>query len=178
MAAIETGHCGHVDKGVAREGNSIDADHRSDSEYVFRRIERLALAREQASVALRRRLLREGYNDDVIEQALARALSCGLVDDTRYAEVLVRSRLSQGRGRKGIAAELADLDITPTVVSELLGIEDDDAEEVERALAVLERKPPSVKNRREGAYRRLMQKGYGTSVATTVARRWSESHTS
>lgn len=104
-----------------------------------------------------------------------RALSCGLVDDARYAEVLVRSRLSQGRGAQGIAAELDALGIDASVVPgwpEEFAV--DHESEVERALALLDRKPPRAKNGRDAAFRRLVQKGFGASVASTAARVWSE----
>ncbi|MRZ30570.1 regulatory protein RecX, partial [Paeniclostridium sordellii] len=41
-------------------------------------------------------------------------------------------------------------------------------------LALLDRKPPRAKNKRDAAYRRLAQKGFGASVASTAARIWSE----
>ena len=50
----------------------------------------------------------------------------------------------------------------------------DDAGELARALAVLDRRPPRAKNLRDAAYRRLVQKGYGSSVASSAARRWCE----
>ena len=161
----------------SKSANAPGHDH-DGSERAFRKIERLACSREQASEALRRRLAREGFDEAAIEAALSRALACGLVDDRRYADVLVRSRLSQGRGKRGIAAELADLGIDPDCV---VALDDpagsgDDASEVERALAVLDRKPPRSKNRRDAAYRRLVQKGFGASVASTAARQWCEAN--
>ena len=156
---------------TARTGASA-AD---EAERAFRKIERLALAREQASAALRARLAREGFAPEAADAAVDRALSCGLVDDARYAEVLVRSRLSQGRGAQGIAAELDALGIDASVVPgwpEEFAV--DHESEVERALALLDRKPPRAKNRRDAAFRCLVQKGFGASVASTAARVWSE----
>ena len=146
-----------------------------DAECAFRKIERLSLVREQASAALRTRLRREGFSEQATERALERALACGLVDDTRFAEVLMRSRLSQGRGAQGIEAELARLAIDADTVPgwpEDFAVDDDS--EIERALAVLDRKPPRAKNQRDAAYRRLAQKGFGASVASTAARLWTE----
>ena len=57
--------------------------------------------REQSSSALRSRLVREGFPEGAACAAVERAVACGLVDDRRYADVLVRSRLAQGRGRRG-----------------------------------------------------------------------------
>ena len=127
----------------------------SDPDAAFRKIERLCLVRERASEQLRQRLAREGFEAEAVEAALDRALACGLVDDGRFADVLVRSRLAQGRGRRGIAAELENLGIDADGV-EALAAADDDAGEVDRALALLDRKPPRAKNRRDAAYRRLL----------------------
>lgn len=154
---------------------SVEALAADDAERAFRKIERLALAREQASAALRARLVREGFPPEAADAAVGRALACGLVNDARYAEVLVRSRLSQGRGAQGIAAELESLGIDASVVPgwpEEFAV--DHESEVARALALLDRKPPRAKNKRDAAYRRLAQKGFGASVASTAARIWSE----
>lgn len=148
----------------------------ADPAAAFRKIERLCLAREQASERLRQRLARDGFEPEAVEAALSRALACGLVDDARFADVLVRSRLSQGRGRRGIAAELEGLGIDAGSVEALAELEGDDAGEVERALALLDRKPPRAKNRRDAAYRRLVQKGFGASASSTAARLWCEAH--
>lgn len=148
-----------------------DADERA-----FRKIERLCLVREQASEQLRQRLARDGFDSEAVEAALARALACGLVDDGRFADVLVRSRLSQGRGRRGIAAELESLGIDAHGVEALAAADGDDGAEVDRALALLDRKPPRAKNRRDAAYRRLAQKGFSASVSATAARLWCEAN--
>lgn len=145
-----------------------------ESERAFRKIERLACRREQASEALRRRLARDGFEPTAIDEALARAVRCGLVDDGRFAEVLVRSRLAQGRGRRGIAAELADLGIDASGIAVLFDDTGGDDDEVERALSVLDRRPPKAKNRRDAAYRRLVQKGFAAAVASSAARLWCE----
>lgn len=161
--------------GGVPQAASVEALAADDAERAFRKIERLALAREQASAALRARLVREGFPPEAADAAVGRALACGLVDDARYAEVLVRSRLSQGRGAQGIAAELESLGIDASVVPgwpEEFAV--DHESEVVRALALLDRKPPRAKNKRDAAYRRLAQKGFGASVASTAARIWSE----
>lgn len=152
-----------------------EADGADEAERAFRKIERLACSREQASEALRRRLARDGFSAEAAEAAVGRAVSCGLVDDRRYADVLVRSRLAQGRGVQGIRAELSSLGIEPPCEDGFAGeLSDDHDSEVERALGVLERKPPRAKNARAAAYRRLMQKGFGAAVSTAAARIWHE----
>ena len=153
------------------DAGEVDEDVRlSDPDAAFRKIERLCLVRERASEQLR-----EGFEAEAVEAALDRALACGLVDDGRFADVLVRSRLAQGRGRRGIAAELESLGIDADGV-EALAAADDDAGEVDRAHALLDRKPPRAKNRRDAAYRRLAQKGFSASVSSSAARLWCEAN--
>lgn len=162
--------------GISEVNPQCPQDPHADPAAAFRKIERLCLVREQAGEQLRQRLARDGFEPDAVETAVARALACGLVDDSRFADVLVRSRLAQGRGRRGIAAELEALGIDADGVEALAAGDGDDAGEVDRALALLDRKPPRAKNRRDAAYRRLAGKGFSASVSSTAARLWCESN--
>lgn len=141
-----------------------------------KKIERLCNVREQCSSQLHTRLLRDGFDEDVAAEAITWALRCGLVDDERFADTLVRSRLSAGKGISGIARELTRLGIDPSTVELLQEREREGSEaEIERALLLLRRKPPRAKNAREAGYRRLVQKGYSSAVAASAARQWWES---
>lgn len=138
----------------------------------FDRIVRLVSVRDRCESELRRRLLREGYREDELEDAIERAVGCGLVDDLRFADALIRTRISQGRGRRGIQDELSRLDIEPSMLE---GWPDDyfpDGvhDELERALDVLRRHPPRAKNVLQSSYRKLISKGFDSSVATQAAR--------
>ncbi|MDM8289146.1 RecX family transcriptional regulator [Slackia piriformis] len=164
-----------------REASSFQAlgakeDPKQSVKGALRKIERLCAVREQSSVLLTQRLVREGFDESCVSEAVSQALSWGLLDDMRYAECLVRTRLAAGRGISGIERELAKCGIA---LSELDGwperFDVSEEGEVERALAVLRKSPPRSKNRREGAYRKLCTKGFSASVATTAARLWSES---
>lgn len=165
--------CDGEDGGGAKPAEPA-VDAADEQQRAFRKIERLCLVREQASAQLRSRLARDGFGPEAIEGALRRALGCGLVDDGRFADVLVRSRLSQGKGRRGIVAELASLGIDADGVEALAAGDDGDEDEVARALALLERRPPRARNPRDAAYRRLVQKGFSSSAASSAARRWTE----
>ena len=158
--------------------SSKDASKALTEEQAFRKIERLACMREHASKALQARLEKDGFDSQIAQAAIERALRCGLISDERFADVLVRSRLSQGRGLQGIAAELATLDIDPYSVTAYLEATEGQTgpDELARALAFLDAKPPRGKRLRDSAYRKLMQKGYGASVSASAARIWSEVH--
>ena len=158
--------------------SSKDAPKALTEEQAFRKIERLACMREHASKALQARLEKDGFDSQIAQAAIERALRCGLISDERFADVLVRSRLSQGRGLQGIAAELITLDIDPYSVTAYLEATEEQTgpDELSRALAFLDAKPPRGKRLRDSAYRKLMQKGYGASVSASAARIWSEEH--
>ena len=160
------------------QNSSEDVPEALTEEQAFRKIERLACMREHASKALQTRLEKDGFDSQVAQAAIKRALRCGLISDERFADVLVRSRLSQGRGLQGIAAELVTLDIEPYSVTAYLEATEGQTgpDELARALAFLDAKPPRGKRLRDSAYRKLMQKGYGASVSASAARIWSEEH--
>lgn len=154
-----------------------DAD-RDQADSAFAKIQRLLCIREHASALLHKRLLSSGYDDRIASEAVQRAINCGLVSDERYADVLVRSRLSQGKGLRGIAFELEQADIDPQTVpayQEAL-FRDSGPDELARALSLLAAKPPKAKRIREAAYRKLVQKGYESSVAASAARIFAEQH--
>ena len=172
-----------------------------DETRAFEKVTRLACSRERGSRELIDRLVRDGFTQEVAESAVRRALDCGLIDDTRYGAVLIRTRVAQGRGRKGIEDELERAGIAASdipgwpeeffsvddfdpfrvnanaeddVVGCTFGSESSDEQEIARALALLRRKPPRSKNIQASAYRKLVTKGYSTSVASAATRRFME----
>lgn len=159
---------------VANAEHAKSSDGSGDE--VFKRIVSLLNASEKSERKIRERLYQLDFIESEIEPAIARAKEYGFIDDIRYGEVLVRSRVAQGRGSAGIERELYDNDINPFDIPgypEEFGINPD--LEFERALDLLRRKPPRAKNAREAAYRKLVQKGFPVSVASSAARAWHES---
>lgn len=179
----------------------IMAERTEDETKAFEKVTRLACARERGSRELVDRLVRDGFSREVAKSAVQRALDCGLIDDVRYGAVLIRTRVAQGCGRKGIEDELERAGIAASdipgwpeeffsvddfdpfrvnanaedgVVGCSFGCESNDEQEVERALALLRRKPPRSKNIQASAYRKLVTKGYSTSVASVATRRFME----
>mgnify|MGYP002771528027 FL=1 len=160
-------------------GRSKQSDATQDqADSAFAKIQRLLCIREHASALLHKRLLSSGYDEHIASEAVQRAIDCGLVSDERYADVLVRSRLSQGKGLRGIAFELEQADIDPQTVpayQEALFC-DSGPDELARALSLLAAKPPKAKRIREASYRKLVQKGYESGVAASAARIFAGQH--
>ena len=141
-----------------------------------KKIERLCAVRERCSSEVSERLDREDFPEDVVEEAVAWAVRCGFIDDARFADVFVRSRLAAGKGIAGISRELSSFGIDPQAVESLTDHEKlGRGNEIDRALVLLRRKPPRAKNARDAAYRRLIQKGFSSDVASSAAREWFES---
>ena len=112
----------------------------------FKKILKLASIREQASKKLHERLIKDGFSEQAVSNALGRATDAHIVDDERYAEAFMRTQLAQGKGRRGVERALEQLDI------------DSPSEEAWQL-----------------AYEQSCQKGYSADVAASAARRWSES---
>lgn len=149
----------------------------TSAEDAFKKILALVNASDKSERMIRDRLARLDFTESAAESAIVRAKECGFIDDIRYGEVLVRSRISQGKGSAGIERELYENGIDPHDIPgypEEFGIDPD--LEFDRALSLLERKPPQAKNAREAAYRKLVQKGFPSSVASSAARVWYDTH--
>ena len=149
--------------------------HSNDKKDALKKIVALVNVSERSEHAVRERLARDGYTAEEIEHAVARALEYGFIDDMRFASILIRSRLVQGKGSAGIRRELAghgiELDDVPGWPYDF---EVDEEDEESRAFAYLQSHPTRSKNKRDGAYRKLVQRGFSSSVAARVARQWAE----
>ena len=160
-----------VDDSATRD----DGGHDGESARAFKKIIDLVNAADRSEKTLRERLARLGFSEASIDESIERARSYGFVDDMRFAEVLIRSRISQRKGSAGIERELVSHGIDPDQVD---GWPDayvaDFDNELDSALSLLDAKPPRSKNLRDGAYRKLMQRGFPTSVASSAARMWAE----
>lgn len=62
--------------------------------------------REHSALQLKRKLESRGYDESTVEQTVSDLAERGWQSDSRYAEMLVRSRISQGYGRLYIEGEL------------------------------------------------------------------------
>lgn len=158
--------------GVGSRG--IDAPEKT-ADAAFRKILHWVSVRERSSAYVRDRLIRDEYPPDAVEEALDRAMRVHAVDDRRYSDALIRMKLAAGRGLRDAEAEIESLGIEPSSLDAWREhAERGSNAEVDRALALLRRRPPRAKHLREAAFRKLVSQGYSTDVASTAARQWSE----
>ena len=146
------------DTGKKRKGSAFD------------RIVELSAVRDRSSQELAERMAQEGYADNDVASALARAREYRIVDDMRFAEAFIRGRVSAGKGTYAIQRDLLkhgiDLESVP-------GWPDDfdmaDDGQYERALQYLASHPPRAKDVKASAYRKLVSKGYPSAIASQAA---------
>lgn len=145
------------------------------AEAAFQKILHWVSVRERSSVYIRDRLIRDEYPPDAVEEALDRAVRIHAVDDRRYSDALIRMKLAAGRGLRDAETEIESLGIEPSSLDAWREHAERGSDaEVDRAFALLQRRPPRAKHLREAAFRKLVSQGYSTDVASTAARRWSE----
>ena len=139
----------------------------NDVQAALKKIVQLINVRERSTSQIRERLLKLEFTEDVTDKAVRKATSLNLIDDKRYADLLIRSRINQGKGAEGIERELRSEGID---INEVSGwpysypVSYD--EEYSRAINLLERKPSHAKNRKQASYRKLIQNGYSSRVAS------------
>ena len=161
-------------KTPSNENDPSDSDRAHDEHAAFKKIERLVKVRDRSTHEVIQRLLKDNYEQDAISSAIDKALRCGYLDDVRFADALIRSRLRAGKGLTGIIAELKrnginpeyDLDNFPDAYLALFPNQKDSA------IALLCKKPPRAKNRLQAAYAKLIRSGYPSSLASEAAREW------
>jgi regulatory protein len=78
-------------------------------------LDRLA-RREHGSRELAAKLLRKGFEGEIVDAALADLAAEGLLSDARYAAGYVRSRVARGHGPRKIEAELRRLGIDDELI--------------------------------------------------------------
>ncbi len=166
------GSCPGVGSANAPEGSG--SLHQGEQSLAFKKILRWVKVRDRSIEETRARLIREGFQSDAIDSAIDRAKEYRFLDDGRFADMLVRSRLRQGRGLDGIVRELRGHGIVADAV--LPGFPEEylanRPSQHDCAYALLCKKPPRAKNARQAAYAKLVRAGYPMALSAEVANKW------
>ena len=135
------------------------------------------LARRELTVAgVRARLTDQGFPPAEIEDALARLLEHGALDDGRVARAYVRTALAvKGRGRLRIQRELHDLGVDREVAAQALAEAFADVDEralITQAIGKKMRGRPRLADPGEYArlYQHLMRQGFSPAGVAAALR--------
>jgi|GEM_PF-72005 len=152
------------------------ADREPDPESVARTIAlRQLTAAPRSRAQLAEAMAKRDVPEDVADRVLDRFTEVGLVDDTAYAEMLVRSRHAErGMSRRALALELRRKGVADEVARGALE-QVDDADEEEAARALARKKLRATRGldrevRLRRAYGALGRRGYGGSLVSRVVR--------
>lgn len=125
---------------------------------------KLLARREHSARELKRKLTARGVSDEDASAAVAEVTDAGYQSDPRYAEMLVRSRISQGYGPVRIEAELELAGLPGDEIRAALDTAEVDWREL--AVAAHEKKfgaPPRSSAERAKQYRFLQGRGFDAS---------------
>lgn len=141
-----------------------------DVTAAYQRILRIVGTREQSTLKVREKLLRAEFSPEVTQEAIDKAVRVGVIDDRRYCDALVASALRSGKGLEGVRREAASLGVSlEELDSYQIYLEEGHEGQVMRALQFLEGHPVRSKNQRDGAFRKLLSRGFPVSVASEAA---------
>lgn len=135
---------------------------------------RLLTTRARSRAELARALATKDVPDEIVESVLDRYAEIGLVDDSAFAEMYVRSARRRGLARTALGAQLRRRGLADEIVRAAVDQVDGAAEEqtarelVRRRLRGMATAPPRTRVRRLVAM--LGRKGYPEGVAWRVVR--------
>lgn len=135
------------------------------------RVAALIDRRDYSEDELALRLARDGYASQTVESTVRRSVECGLVDNSRFADTFIRSKLSQGWGRVRIERELSRRGIEASDVPGWPELYLSEESEEETAYELASRRRITGKNDYEKIVRFLSSRGYPLGLATRTARR-------
>lgn len=134
------------------------------------RIEALVNKRDYSTLELTQKLRQDGYGERVATELATHAAEVGILDDVRFAESFIRSKVLSGWGSVKISRELERRGIS---VSDVEGWPEEffsADEERERALELAGRRRLTGKNDYEKIVRHLCSRGFRLGLATEVAK--------
>ena len=149
----------------------VDADARElEAVEARERALRLLGYRERSVADLRRKLVDDGYPDDIVTPLVADFVRSGLIDDERFADLLARSLVDlRGYGLARARREFARHGVDEALAASALARVAPEDTEPGRARDVAERTlRPSDTVERMAA--RLVRRGFSPSVSFSTAR--------
>lgn len=135
------------------------------------KVEDLLNRRDYSRVELASKLRLEGYRPDVVDEVCGRLEEVGLLDDARFADLFIRSKLACGWGRVKIERELSRRGVDASEVEGWPEAYLDRNDEAEAAFELASRRRLTGRNDYQKIVRFLCGRGYPMGVAIDAARR-------
>ena len=138
----------------------------------FRRIVILTNYRERCEAELRDRLVnKEKFSEDIFLEAIDKAKKYDIVNDERYAEIYTFCKTQSCRGIDGIEKHLKCMKINYEAIPSVVDILNNaKAEEFKSAVNYLKNHPSRAKNAYASNVRKLISRGFSTSLAISAAK--------
>jgi len=120
----------------------------------------LLARREHSKLELQQKMQNRGFSDELISQNIENFAKQGWQSDFRYAEMLIRSRISKRHGPLKITMELKQKGLTDDIISLSMQIDVNWSEVARKALIKKYSSQPIVQNDKNKRYRFLQQRGF------------------
>lgn len=140
-----------------------------EAEAAKNRLLRLVSQRDYSIQEATKKLLQDGYFENIVLPLIDRAVAGKLLDDMRYAESFIRSKIAAGIGKQKISDDLSKVGISTSGIPNWPDafFEED---ELTRAKQLLHTKTFSEPNIYNKIVRFLYTRGYGLEVAKEAAK--------
>jgi len=139
-------------------------------EYALRLLE----YRERSEQEIKERMARKNYNERLIKSTIESLKNHNLVNDRRFARMWAESCLRRSYGRWKVQTDLNKKGIDKEIVEEVLRESYSKVDEVQIALALIQKKWPSLKKEENALLRRvsefLKRRGFPFEVIAEVIR--------
>ena len=139
-------------------------------EYALRLLE----YRERSEQEIKERMARKNYNERLIKSTVEFLKNHNLVNDRRFARMWAESCLRRSYGRWKVQTDLNKKGIDKEIVEEVLRESYSKVDEIQVALALIQKKWPSLKKEENALLRRvsdfLKRRGFPFEVIAEVIR--------
>ena len=141
------------------------------------KINSLISVRERCVKETRERLNSCGFNQEEIDDAIETALRVGLLSEERYTRAYIRGKTNAGWGRRKIEYRLHMSGIQDQTIQACEDEFSSPAQEYERALSELRKRPTRSANPYGAYMRRLVAKGFSQDLASRAVKDFMDSST-
>ena len=149
---------------------------KSETEKTVAHSYRLLSIRPRSEKELRGKLREKGFGHDVIQEAVSLLKESKIIDDAKFAELFVESRMrTNPKGKTLLKKELIQKGIEASIIEKVLGEESKDEDSLVRELARKKmetlKKEPKEKIRRK-LFSYLAQRGFDFEIINEIIREY------